>query len=302
MVKGTIFNIQKFCVNDGPGIRTTVFFKGCPLNCVWCHNPESKKAFPELFYNQSKCMKCGKCAAKCPNECHLFLSDGKHIFNRENCAVCGKCAEICPADALETAGYEISAQDAIKDVLKDKAFYENSDGGMTLSGGEPMFQFEFALELMRLAKENGLHTCMETCGFADGKKFEQIAQYTDIFLFDYKISNSEKHREFTGVTNEIILKNLFALDSLGKSTVLRCPIIPTINDDDEHLFAIAATAEKLKNILEVNIEPYHPLGSGKSEMLGRTYPLAHLKFPEDSTVKEWIEKVQSKTSVTVKKA
>ena len=301
MSTGTIFNIQKFCVNDGPGIRTTVFFKGCPLNCVWCHNPESKKAVPEVFYNASKCVKCGKCMAKCEHNAHSF-SEECHSYDRTKCTVCGKCCDMCPTEALEVAGYEISADDALKDVLKDKVFYENSGGGMTLSGGEPMMQFEFALELMQKAKENGLHTCMETCGFADSEKYREIAQYTDIFLFDYKITNPDDHKKYTGVSNEKILNNLYMLDGMGKNMVLRCPIIPTINDTDEHLSAIAQTANKLKNILEVNIEPYHPLGSGKSEMLGKEYILKDLTFPEEETVKGWIEKVQSKTSVTVKKA
>lgn len=301
MATGTIFNIQKFCVNDGPGIRTTVFFKGCPLNCVWCHNPESKKAVPEVFYNESKCVKCGKCMAKCEHGAHSF-PEGAHSYDRTKCAVCGKCCDMCPTEALEVAGYEISTDEALKDVLKDKVFYENSGGGMTLSGGEPMMQFEFALELMRKAKENGLHTCMETCGFADSEKYRKIAEYTDIFLFDYKITNPDDHRKYTGVSNEKILENLFMLDKMGKSTVLRCPVIPTINDTDEHLYAIAETANRLSNIIEVNIEPYHPLGSGKSEMLGKDYILKDLTFPEEETVKEWIAKVQSKTTVTVKKA
>ena len=186
--------------------------------------------------------------------------------------------------------------------MKDKVFYDNSGGGLTVSGGEPMMQFEFVLELMKRAKEEGLHTCMETCGFADAEKYRKIAEYTDIFLFDYKITDPEEHKKYTGVSNEKILSNLFMLDDMGKNTVLRCPIIPTVNDTDEHLAAIAKTANKLKNVLEVNIEPYHPLGSGKSEMLGKDYVLKDLTFPEEDTVKEWIAKVQEKTSVTVKKA
>ena len=266
-----------------------------------CHNPESKKAVPEVFYNASKCVKCGKCAAKCEHNCHEFSKED-HAYARNRCVVCGKCCDSCPTEALEVAGYTISADDALKDVLKDKVFYENSGGGMTLSGGEPMMQFEFALELMKKAKENGLHTCMETCGFADSEKYAEIAKYTDIFLFDYKITNAEDHKKYTGVSNGKILSNLFMLDSMGKNTVLRCPIVPTVNDNDEHLLAIAETANKLKNVLEVNIEPYHPLGSGKSEMLGKEYPLGDLTFPEEDTVKGWIAKVQEHTNVTVKKA
>lgn len=300
-MNGTIFNIQKFCVNDGPGIRTTVFLKGCPLRCIWCHNPESKKTAPEMFYNAQKCVKCGRCAKACDKVCHEF-SDDVHLYDREKCAVCGKCAEVCPTEALETAGYEISVEDVLRDVLKDKIFYDNSGGGMTVSGGEPMLQFDFTLSLMKAAKEAGLHTCMETCGYAPEERYREIAPYVDIFLFDYKITDPEKHRECTGVTNELILSNLRMLDGAGSKTILRCPIIPTVNDTEEHLSAIANLANSLSNVLEINIEPYHPLGSGKSEMLGRDYPLRDLGFPEEETVKGWIETVKSRTEITVKKA
>lgn len=300
-MNGTIFNIQKFCVNDGPGIRTTVFLKGCPLRCIWCHNPESKKTAPEMFYNAQKCVKCGRCAKACDKVCHEF-SDDVHLYDREKCAVCGKCAEVCPTEALETAGYEISVEDALRDVLKDKVFYDNSGGGMTVSGGEPMLQFDFTLSLMKAAKEAGLHTCMETCGYAPEERYREIAPYVDIFLFDYKITDPEKHRECTGVTNELILSNLRMLDGAGSKIILRCPIIPTVNDTEEHLSAIANLANSLSNVLEINIEPYHPLGSGKSEMLGKDYALKGLGFPEEETVKGWIETVKSRTEITVKKA
>lgn len=300
-MNGTIFNIQKFCVNDGPGIRTTVFLKGCPLRCIWCHNPESKKTAQEMFYNAQKCVKCGRCAKACDKVCHEF-SDDVHLYDREKCAVCGKCAEVCPTEALETAGYEISVGDALRDVLKDKVFYDNSGGGMTVSGGEPMLQFDFTLSLMKAAKEAGLHTCMETCGYAPEERYREIAPYVDIFLFDYKITDPEKHRECTGVTNELILSNLRMLDGAGSRIILRCPIIPTVNDTEEHLSAIANLANSLSNVLEINIEPYHPLGSGKSEMLGREYALQGLGFPEEETVKGWIERVQRETEVNVKKA
>ncbi len=297
---GTIFNIQKFCVNDGPGIRTTVFFKGCPLGCIWCHNPESKSVKPELFYHEKKCVKCGKCASVCEFGVHSF-NDDEHIFKRELCTACGKCVKVCPTQALEMSGYEISADDVINAVLKDKIFYDNSGGGMTLSGGEPMMQYEFALELMKKAKENGLHTCMETCGFAPEEHYREIAEYTDIFLFDYKVTNPEKHKEYTGVTNEKILSNLKMLDSMVKSIILRCPIIPTINDDKEHLQTISKVANSLKNIIEINIEPYHPLGKGKSELLGKDYPLSHLDFAGQEEIAQWIETVKSGTSVPVLK-
>lgn len=297
---GTIFNIQKFSINDGPGIRTTVFMKGCPLNCLWCHNPESKSRKTEIFFDARKCVGCRSCEV-CPYGCHVF-TDTEHIFNREKCIACGKCAAECYTDALELVGTEKSVEEIIAEVMKDEAFYENSGGGMTLSGGEPMFQFDFTYELLKRAKENGLHTCIETCGFAKWEQYEKIADLVDIFLFDYKETDPGKHKEFTGVTNELILENLKKLDEKGCKTVLRCPIISGLNDTDEHFTGIAKTANSLRNVLEINVEPYHPLGKGKSEMLGKEYFSDDLSFADDNAVKEWIEKISSQTEVTVKKA
>lgn len=300
-MKGTIFNIQKFCINDGPGIRTSVFLKGCPLNCIWCHNPESKSTKPELFYDTKKCIGCGACAAVCPNGCHTFV-DGVHVFDRANCLNCGACAEKCMPAALERVGNETTVEEVMKEVMKDEIFYRNSGGGMTVTGGEPMAQFAFTYELLKEAKANGLHTCMETCGFASPENYRKVAEYVDIFLFDYKETTPEKHKEFTGFDNELILSNLHMLDELGAKTILRCPIIPTKNEREDHFAGIAATANSLKNILEINIEPYHPLGNSKSVMLGKEYGLDGLTFPENSTVEEWINKIAAMTSVKVKKA
>ena len=300
MKSGTIFNIQKFSVNDGPGIRTTVFMKGCPLNCIWCHNPESKSTKQELFFDARKCTGCRACEKACEFNCHKF-DDNTHIFDRTNCIKCGKCAEVCYAGALEVVGEVKDVDEVIKEVLKDKLFYENSGGGMTLSGGEPMQQFEFTYELLKRAKEEGLHTAIETCGFSKEENYRKIADLVDLFLFDYKVTSPEKHKEYTGVSNELILSNLFMLDSLGCNIILRCPIIPSLNDTEEHLTGIAETANKLKNILEINIEPYHPLGKGKSEMLDKDYVLKDLKFTDDDMVEKWIEYIASKTDVVVKK-
>ena len=301
MIKGTVFNIQKFSVNDGPGIRTTVFLKGCPLRCLWCHNPESKSAKPEIFYDSRKCIGCGRCAAACEYGCHTF-ENGEHIFHRDDCIACGKCAEACAPQALEVAGTEKTVDEVIADVMKDKAFYDNSGGGITVSGGEPMFQFEFTYALLKEAKARGLHTCMETCGYAREEDYRKISEFVDIFLFDYKETDSARHKEFTGASNELILKNLHMLDEMGCKTVLRCPIIPSLNDRDDHFEGIAKTANSLKNVLEINIEPYHPLGSGKSEMLGKEYALKDLSFTDNGEVELWMEKIRKLTSVEVKKA
>lgn len=299
-MEGTIFNIQKFCINDGPGIRTTVFFKGCPLSCLWCHNPESKSTRPELFYDIRKCIGCGGCATVCPAGCHSF-TDTEHLFDRTACRRCGSCAEICPTQALEIAGYRITAEEALKEVMKDEVFYRNSGGGMTLSGGEPMFQPEFARCLLTLAKQKGLHTCMETCGYAAWEDYASVLPLVDLFLFDYKLTDPQLHRQYTGVSQTRILENLFNLDAQGAKTVLRCPIIPTVNDTPDHFAGIAATANRLRNVQEIHIEPYHPLGSSKSDLLGKTYGLPELGFPENETVESWIAQVQAMTAIPVKK-
>jgi len=298
-MKGTIFNIQRFCVNDGPGIRTTVFLKGCPLNCAWCHNPESKIKRPQIMFDASKCVCCGRCASICKNH---FITDTTHKYLRENCTACGNCTEQCLYSALESAGYETNCEKVLETVMRDNVFYKNSGGGVTLSGGEPMAQPEFTLAFVKTAKEHGLHVCMETCGHAPAERFAEIAPYVDIFLFDYKLTDSSEHKKYTGVTNELILSNLFMLDALGAKIILRCPIIPTVNDCSEHFLGIAETANKLKNIIEINIEPYHPLGRSKSEKLGKDYPLAELDFPANEEVEGWIKEISAHTKVTVKKA
>lgn len=301
MQEGIVFNIQKFCINDGPGIRTTVFLKGCPLHCAWCHNPESQKTEPEIMYAAEKCILCGACVKACPQGCHVIEGE-KHVFHRDLCIGCGKCAEACMPEALECMGEKMTTESVLEEVMKDKAFYDTSGGGMTLSGGEPMQQFAFSLELLKLAKEKGLHTCMETCGAARKEDMLTVAQYVDIFLYDYKLWDAEKHKEYTGVTNEKLLENLFALDESGAKSILRCPIIPTVNDTPAHFSAIAQTAERLKNVLEIHIEPYHPLGVGKAERLARDYSLGHLSMPEEETVQSWIKAIASETKVPVRKA
>ena len=301
MKSGTIFNIQKFSINDGPGIRTTVFMKGCPLRCLWCHNPESNSSKKEMFFNAEKCVGCRRCASACDRGGHVF-GENSHCYLRESCILCGECANECLTDALEVVGREATVEEVIADVMRDKIFYDNSGGGMTLSGGEPMFQFDFTYELLKAAKEKGLHTCIETCGFGKAEDYAKIVPLIDIFLFDYKETDPVRHKEYTGVDNKLILSNLKMLDEMGAKIILRCPIIPTLNDREEHFKGIADTANSLKNVLEINVEPYHPLGSGKSETLGKEYALKELTFPEEATVREWMEKVASMTEIPVKKA
>ena len=299
-MEGTIFNIQKFCVNDGPGIRTTVFFKGCPLNCLWCHNPESKAIHSEILIDPRKCIQCGACLDACRCGCHR-VSEDRHIYYREHCLCCGSCAQACVTEALQRVGHTATVEEVLDEIMKDAIFYQNSGGGMTLSGGEPLAQPAFAQALLAAAKEKGLHTCMETCGYTAWPNYEKLLDLVDIFLFDYKLTDPILHKQYTGVSNERILENLTKLDDAGANIILRCPIIPTVNDNAAHFAGIAATANRLQHILEIHIEPYHPLGGSKSALLDKEYALGDLTFPEKETVEDWIRQIRALTEVAVKR-
>ena len=277
-VKGTVFNIQRFCVNDGPGIRTTVFLKGCPLSCVWCHNPESQRFEPEILFYKDKCTGCGRC----------------------KCVTAADRDFVCFNGAKEICGKTVSADEVTAEVLKDKPFYENSGGGVTLSGGEPLAQYDFSLELLKKAKENGIHTAVETCGYAEKSKILEIAMYVDLFLFDCKETDPELHKEYTGFDNKIILENLKALSDAGSKIILRCPIIPGFNDLAEHFKGISETAEKFSGIEHIEIEPFHPLGESKYSALSREY--ADIQPPDAETVDNWIEQIKLGTEKEVKRA
>ena len=275
---GTVFNIQHFCVNDGPGIRTTVFLKGCPLSCVWCHNPESQRFGAEVLFYKDKCVGCGRC-------CGITAADRDFV---------------CYNGAREICGKTLAVEEILAEVLKDKPFYDSSDGGITLSGGEPLAQFPFSLDLLKNAKKNGVHTAMETCGYTEKSKILAIAAYTDLFLFDCKETDSMLHKKYTGVGNEMILDNLKALSDNGHKIILRCPIIPGFNDRPGHFKEIANIANKLDGIEHVEIEPFHRLGESKYAALGRN--CADIKIPDDAAVDEWIEQIRAGTEKTVRRA
>lgn len=299
--KGTIFNIQRFSINDGPGIRTTVFLKGCMLDCAWCHNPESKSNKRQLMFYESRCIGCGACVGACGRSLHSFDGEGRHSINREKCIACGACAEVC-VGALEMCGTEKTVDEIIAEVRKDESFYKNSGGGLTVSGGEPFMQHEFALAILKAAKEQGIHTCIETCGYTKREIIEEFIPYVDIFLWDVKETDSARHKEFTGVNNEIILDNLRYINGRGASIVLRCPLIEGYNYREEHLRAIGRLAEELNGVMRVDVEPYHPLGQSKSEAMGKEYPLGDMPFLDGDMVKKAIDIISSETSKPVKKA
>jgi pyruvate formate lyase activating enzyme len=296
---GRIINIQHFSVDDGPGIRTTVFLKGCPLRCAWCHNPESQKSAREFLYRSDKCVLCGVCASVCENGVHAFES-GVHTVRRDACVLCGKCAVTCCSDAIEIAGRDISLDEIMDEVLADRIFYRRSGGGITVSGGEPLTQPEFTYSILSACKKEKIHTCVETCGYGKSDDLGKIAEHTDIFLFDFKLADSRLHEHFTGVPNEPILANLAMLSEMGKDIILRCPMIPNVNMTEEHFDKIAALAEKHRNIREIHLEPYHPMGIEKASALGRTAEYARSEFLEKSALTEVRSYISSGTSAEIK--
>jgi pyruvate formate lyase activating enzyme len=299
MQTGLVFDIQHFAIHDGPGIRTTVFLKGCPLHCLWCHNPESQTAGLEIFYLPEKCIGCRACEDVCPEGAHLF-KDNEHSLDRAICVRCGTCTVECYSGGLERVGQEMSVDAVLAEVVKDTPFYSTSGGGLTVSGGEPMQQFAFTRDLLLAAKEAGLHTCLETSGCSSRERYLEVAPLVDLFLFDIKETDPELHRQFTGVSNLAIRSNLLALDLNGASLVLRCPIIPGLNDRSEHFAGITALANQLRNVREIHILPYHPLGTSKSQRLGKTPALPDVKAPESSQVSNWLMAVQAQTGVPVR--
>ncbi len=297
-VTGTVFNIQRFCTQDGPGIRTTVFLKGCPLHCAWCHNPESHRAAPELLFSPDKCIGCGDCAAVCEKGLHR-MQDGLHGFDRRGCTGCGRCAEACCTGALELCGHTSTPEEVLATVLRDREFYKNTGGGMTLSGGEPLAQPQFTLALLKAARAEGLHICMETCGHGDPAVVREAAQYVDLFLFDCKLTDTALHRQYTGMDNALILQNMAALDAMDADLVLRCPILPDVNLNEAHFDGIAALADRFSSIRQIDLEPYHPLGISKAERLGRAAAYDRTTLLERSELEPFAEKLRARTGLPV---
>lgn len=277
MKRAMLFNIQRFSLHDGPGIRTTVFFKGCPLKCAWCHNPESQALGQEMLYDRDQCGLCGMCARVCPQGA---ISDANNsmVTDLEKCDFCGECVIHCIPGAREIAGREYTVSEVVGEVLKDRVFYEESQGGVTLSGGEPLLEIDFAADFLRKLKEAGIHTAVDTCGAIPWAYLERVAPSTDLFLYDLKLIDDARHVEFIGASNQEIIANLRELTAIHPGVILRIPIIEGVNAE------VAFVEETIKcirnmNIKEVHLLPYHAIATHKYKKLGRDYAGEEMQVP-----------------------
>jgi pyruvate formate lyase activating enzyme len=276
---GIIFHIQRFSVNDGPGIRTTVFFKGCPLRCLWCHNPESISSGKQLLLREERCIRCGDCLQLCKNGA-IRKVDGRYVTDRDICIVCGTCLETCYADAREIVGREMTTEEVLFEVEKDRVFYDRSGGGVTVSGGEPLFQHEFLLSLLTASKEKSIHTTVDTTGYTSPDILERLSTFVDLFLYDLKSLDDNRHREFTGVSNRLILENLNRLVRWGKRVIVRIPLIPGVNDDGASIREIGSYVKNLGGVSEIHLLPFHTTGDEKYRRLGMEHRFSAAPSPD----------------------
>lgn len=263
MREGLIFDLKKYSINDGPGIRTTVFFKGCPLRCRWCHNPEGQSFAPEIMIRASRCLvDCNECVAVCPERA-VIKPAGVPVLDRTKCSACRKCADICPSQAIEVVGRRMDTDRLLQEIEKDRIFQEESGGGVTFSGGEPLSQPDFLCEILDFCRKKEIHTTVDTCGFASSEVLDEIAQKADLFLFDLKVLDEKKHLAYTGESNKLILENLRRLAAMGKETIIRLPVVPGINDDEANIRDTARFLLSLETISDISLLPYHKLGRDK---------------------------------------
>jgi pyruvate formate lyase activating enzyme len=270
--RGLVFSIDRFVADDGPGIRTTVFLKGCPLKCIWCHSPQSQRSTPQLSFINNRCIGCGACAEVCPQKAQV-VSRGKRYVQWEKCDDCGKCVAICPSKALETVGEWMAPEQVMDIIRKDMVYYKNSGGGVTFSGGEATAQPDFLISCLKSCRDEGIHTALDTCGFCKWSFFEAMSPYVNLFLYDLKHMDSKKHRQFTGVGNKEVLKNLRKLDEMGKTIWVRIPLVPGYTDTTENLRQTADFVSTLANIEKVSLLPYNTASGAKYLSIGKKYAL-----------------------------
>jgi len=295
--KGLVFDIRRYSLHDGPGIRTTVFFKGCPLSCWWCHNPEGRSPNPNLMFFSDRCLQCRECVGVCPHNAIVEINGSLQTSSR--CEACGSCASVCPANARQLVGRWMTVAEVIQQIEKDLVFYDESFGGVTFSGGEPLYQPAFLLSLLDACAERRLHTVVETCGYANREFLLNLGEKVDVFFYDLKILDSAKHRKYVGVPNDEIVGNLEALARQGNSVVVRIPVIPGINDDPGEIEGMARLLKR-SQLHNVHLLPYHRAGTGKYARLHMPYLLGDVELPSSESMQTIAQQLeQSGFSVSI---
>ncbi|WP_312702194.1 trans-4-hydroxy-L-proline dehydratase activase [Sedimentibacter sp.] len=287
-----IFNIQKFSIHDGPGIRTTVFFKGCPLKCLWCHNPESQEYEKQILHDPDKCVLCGTCVKVCPHNA-IKIENNVLSTDMAKCDFCGLCEVYCIQEARQIVGKCYEVDDVVKEVIKDKIFYEKSGGGVTVSGGEPLMFVDYVEELFKKLKEENIHTAVDTCGAVNFESLERIAPYTDLFLYDIKLMDDEKHKKFIKASNKVILENLKKLSKIHNNINIRMPIIEGVNADVDHIEKVIDFIKDL-NIKKINLLPYHDIAKHKYKKLDMRYEEEKMSKPSEEKMQSFKSMFESK--------
>ena len=300
MARGIIFDIKRYAIHDGPGIRTTVFLKGCSLRCQWCHNPEGIKSKPEISLRSTRCAKeCSECVSVCPQD--AISKDGNFIeIDQDKCDLCGVCDDVCVYEALEIVGREVTVEEVMDEIEKDGIFFDESGGGITFSGGEPLMQIDFLETLLEEIKKKNIHVTLDTSGYVSFEDLERVSPNVDLFLYDIKIMDKEKHEKYTGVSNKLILENLRKLSEIGKPVAVRIPLVSGINDDDQNIQMLAEYLHGLKNIKQINLLAYHRGGCEKYKRLRKEKIAKTFSPPSDERIEE-IKKILTRSGFSVKK-